>query len=372
MRKYKNFCSPTSHLNTLYKITLTQFRNYGLASFSFPDKITCITGPNGSGKTNLLDAIYYLCYTKSYFTAQQQHTVQSGTDGFRVEGEFRQADREETIVCKWKAGKKEVIAGGAVYERMADHIGKYAAVIIAPDDLELVNDGSELRRRWMDGILSQTDKQYLDTLLQYQRVLLQRNGWLKIEATQSTGNNHALEYYNHQLTKCSEYLYLRRKEFLNEFLPLLNDFYHRLSEGKEAVQINYTSDLHEHPLEYYLLNNLQQDLRMQRTLKGSHKDDLQFEIGGMLLKQYGSQGQKKSFLFALKLAQYKYLRKHMGHLPILLLDDIFEKLDQHRMESLLRIIQSRDFGQVIVTDTHAERVIAAFGNGVEVGMIRLQ
>ncbi len=371
MRKYKNFRSFSPRLNSLLKISLTQFRNYSFAAFEFPKQITCITGANGSGKTNLLDAVYYLCYTKSYFTSQQQHTAQTGTDGFRVEGEFAQGERREIITCKWRGGKKEVAADGAEYERPADHIGKYAAVMIAPDDMELINDGSELRRKWIDGILGQTDRQYLDFLLQYGRVLQQRNGWLKMETLQPSSSSHALDYYNHQLVQCGAYIYARRKAFLSQFMPLLNAYYQQLSAGKEAINIFYASDLHEYTFEYWLQQNLQQDLRMQRTGRGIHKDELQFTISGMPLKQFGSQGQKKSFLFALKLAQYAYLSQYMGHLPILLLDDIFEKLDQDRMEALLRIIQGPAFGQVILTDTHALRVQDAFGNEVELGFIRL-
>jgi DNA replication and repair protein RecF len=358
-------------LTSLRKISLTQFRNYTFASFAFLQKITCIAGPNGSGKTALLDAVYYLCYTKSYFSAQQQHTAQNGTDGFRVEGEFAGRDTPQTITCKWRAGKKEIQANGIEYERPADHIGRYAAVMIAPDDMELINNGSELRRKWMDGILSQTDRQYLEALLQYSRVLLQRNGWLKMEATQPSTNGHALDYYNSQLAYCGAYLYQCRKQFLAQFMPLLQHYYAQLSASREAVDITYTSDLHEHPLDALLKSGLQQDLRMQRTLRGTHKDDLQFTLAVMPLKQFGSQGQKKSFLFALKLAQYAYLSKYMGQYPILLLDDIFEKLDQERMEALLRIIQGADFGQVILTDTHAGRVQEAFGPRAEIGFIRL-
>lgn len=358
-------------MNSLLKISLTQFRNYSFASFAFLQKITCITGANGSGKTNLLDAVYYLCYTKSYFTARQQHTAQTGTDGFRVEGRFSTREAAETITCKWKGGKKEIAADQVEYDRPADHIGKYAAVMIAPDDMELINEGSELRRKWVDGILGQTDRQYLEALLQYSRVLLQRNAWLKMEAVQPSLNSHALDYYNQELAHSGKYLYQRRSEFLTRFVPLLNSYYKELSGGREAIAIQYTSDLHEHPLDYWLRANLQHDLRLQRTQRGIHKDDLHFTIANMPLKQYGSQGQKKSFLFALKLAQYTYLSKHMGRHPILLLDDIFEKLDQERMEALLRIIRRPDFGQVILTDTHAARVQEAFGTKVAIGFISL-
>ena len=371
MRKYKNFRSFHSRVSTLLKISLTQFRNYGAASFSFPDKITCITGANGSGKTALLDAVYYLCYTKSYFTAQQQQVVQTGTDGFRIEGRFQNPDQAETITCKWRNGKKEVLANGAEYEKVTDHISKYAAVMIAPDDMELINDGSELRRKWLDSILGQTDKQYLYHLLQYVRVLQQRNSWLKMEAAQPSPDGHILDYYNQQLAQSGTYIYEQRNLFIQRFLPLLDDYYRRLSSGKEKVAMQYSSDLHEQPLMNWLPQSLQNDLRLQRTTRGIHKDELRFLINDMPLKQYGSQGQKKSFLFALKLAQYAYLRQELRQSPILLLDDIFEKLDQQRMQALLRAIQEPIFGQVLLTDTHAERVIAAFGDAVKIGVIGL-
>lgn len=371
MRKYKNFRS-FSCLNTLKKITLLQFRNYNTGSFSFTAPVTCITGPNGSGKTNLLDAVYYLCYTKSYFSAYQQHSVQAGTDGFRIEGTFcKNEDRDEQISCKWKQGKKEIAANGVEYDKLTDHIGKYAAVMIAPDDMELINDGSELRRKWIDGILSQTDREYLERLIHYQKVLQQRNAWLKMQAFNYSADRTALEYYNTQLAGDGTYIFQRRKVFLARFLPLLESFYQQLCSGKEAVNVTYESDVSEKPLEQWLHQGLEQDLRMQRTLRGIHKDDWCFLLNDITLKQFASQGQKKSFLFALKLAQYAYLSMEQGHLPILLLDDIFEKLDQNRMEALLRIIRGPGFGQVILTDTHSKRVAEAFGSNIDISFITL-
>lgn len=358
-------------MNSINKISLLQFRNYSSAAFDFPAPVTCITGPNGSGKTNLLDAVYYLCYTKSYFSAYQQNSVQNGFDGFRVTGVFNRLGKEEIISCKWKAGKKEIYKNDVEYEKITDHIGVYSAVMIAPDDTELINGGSELRRKWVDGILSQVDKTYLEKLMHYQRVLLLRNAWLKMQAYNPATNNTELEYYNAELAVDAAYIYEQRKAFLDQFLPLLNNFYHLLSEGVEAIQVSYTSDLSQKPLLDWLEQNLQHDLRYQRTLRGIHKDDWDFRLNDMQLKQFGSQGQKKSFLFALKLAQYAYLSKAQGHLPILLLDDIFEKLDQKRMEALLRIIRGEGFGQVILTDTHPERIRQAFEGGAEVGFIHL-
>jgi DNA replication and repair protein RecF len=358
-------------LNRLKHITLVQFRNYSFAEFDFQANITCITGPNGSGKTNLLDAVYYLCYTKSYFSAYQQNSVQKGLDGFRIEGSFDRDGAAETISCKWKQGKKEVIANGVEYERVTDHIGRYAAVMIAPDDMELINEGSEQRRHWVDSILGQTDKEYLERLLRYQRILLQRNAWLKLNSLNPPSNNTELDYYNRELAADGTYIHEHRKTFLTTFLPTLNEFYHKLSGGKERISVAYESDLATKPLAAWLAEGFQHDLRLQRTLRGIHKDDWNFMLDGSALKTFGSQGQKKSFLFAMKLAQFSYLSKELGHIPILLLDDIFEKLDQDRMEALLSVIRGPGFGQVILTDTHFERVQAAFGEATQLHFIQL-
>jgi len=333
--------------------------------------VTCITGANGSGKTNLLDAVYYLCYTKSYFTSLQQNNAQSGLDGFRVTGGFTRMERPEIVSCRWKAGKKEVSRNDVPYEKITDHIGMYAAVMIAPDDTELINGGSELRRKWIDSILGQTDRNYLERLMRYQKVLIQRNAWLKNQYQQPTDDRTELEFYNAALADDGSYIYEQRKGFLHDFLPMLATFYHRLSGGKEPLSVAYSSDLQLKPMHEWLEQQLQNDLRYQRTLRGIHKDDWDFKLNELPLKQFGSQGQKKSFLFALKLAQYAFLSQQLGYLPILLLDDIFEKLDQDRMNALLKIITGKGFGQVILTDTHPERIRQSFGTEAEVGYIYL-
>ncbi len=365
------YLQPLTNNLRLNKIQLIQYRNYSSSVFEFATPVTCITGANGSGKTNLLDAVYYLCYTKSYFSAYQQNSVQMGLDGFRITGKFEHGADLETISCKWKAAKKEVFKNEVAYEKFTDHIGRYSAVMIAPDDTELINGGSEPRRRWVDSILGQVDKEYLERLMHYQRILLQRNAWLKLQAFKSTTDYSELDFYNEQLAADATYIHRQRSKFLIDFMPLLNEFYHRLSGGAEVIQVSYTADLNNKSMEEWLVNGLEQDLRMQRTLRGIHKDDWEFSLNGMILKQFGSQGQKKSFLFALKLGQYAYLSKVLGHLPILLLDDIFEKLDQNRMEALLSIIRDKTFGQVILTDTHPERIRQAFGPEAEIGFIHL-
>lgn len=359
---------PTDALTRLINLNLLQYRNYDAAHYEFSAAVTCITGANGSGKTNLLDAIYYLCYTRSYFTASQQNLARMGTDGFRITGTFGN-NPGETISCKWKAGKKELSRNEVPYDKITDHIGSFAAVMIAPDDVELINGGSEHRRRWTDSILGQTDKAYLEHLLRYQRVLLQRNAWLKMNADKLQPDYHELEYYDACLAEDGAYIFGQRQVFFDVFRPLLADCYRELSSGRELPQLDYHSDLQEKGSAEWLQQSLHADIRMQRTTRGIHKDELEMGIGHLPLKQFGSQGQKKSYLFALKLAQYRYLSQMHGRLPLLLLDDIFEKLDQDRMEALLRIIRGPGFGQVILTDTHPERIKAAFGAGSQVGFI---
>ncbi|MBL7711451.1 MAG: DNA replication and repair protein RecF [Chitinophagaceae bacterium] len=355
----------------LRKISLYQFRNYETASFSFDKRITCITGKNGSGKTNLLDAIYTLCYTKSYFSATIQPTVMQGKDAYRIEGSFKHRDKEELVSCIYRNAKKELSCGGIAYEKQSEHIGKFAAVMIAPDDIELINEGSELRRKFIDGILGQSDRPYLEALLQYQKVLAQRNAWLKMYDTNGRPDAAQLDYYNSLLARSGSYLFECRQAFTRAFLPVLQQYYALLSGGGEQVSMQYQSDLNQHSLPYWLSEHLQHDIRYQRTLRGIHKDELVFLLDGNPLKAYGSQGQKKSFLFSLKLAQFAYLRSNMQQSPLLLLDDVFEKLDQQRMEALLHIIGDDMFGQVVITDTHDSRINEAFDAEAPVSFIRL-
>lgn len=358
-------------LTLLRKISLFQFRNYPEAAYIIEAKLTCICGKNGSGKTNLLDAIYTLCYTKSYFSATVQPTILQGTEGYRIEGLFEKDHKKESVICKYKNGKKEIACAGLLYEKQADHIGKYAAVMVAPDDIEMINEGSELRRKFMDSVLGQCDKQYLEALLQYQKVLQQRNAWLKMYANDHKIDASLIDYYNSLLAPAGNYIYQVRKHFLQEFIPLLQKYYALLSADSEMATIEYQSDLSINSLNILLEQHLQNDLRFQRTLRGIHKDELVFLLNGNSIKNYGSQGQKKSYLFSLKLAQYEYLKAKMKNSPILLLDDVFEKLDQQRMEALLSIINTETFGQVILTDTHEHRVKEAFGSDSELGFIRL-
>lgn len=356
---------------TIKQISLVQYRNYPSARFDFTAPISCITGLNGTGKTNLLDAIYYLCYTKSYFSAYQQHIATHGADGFRLDGLFFGDMQDELITCKWKAGKKEIFADSVLYDKQKDHIGKYAAVMIAPDDIALINEGGEVRRRWMDSILGQSDMQYLESLLLYQNVLQQRNAWLKLYATKSGGTNAALDFYDQKLSETGTYIYNKRTEFITGFIGLVTEYYHLLAQGKEVINVSYQSQLAGQSLFSLLQSRVSHDIRLMRTTSGVHRDELEFTLDNKSFRQYGSQGQKKTFLFALKLAQYFFLKNIKETAPILLLDDVFEKLDEKRLEALLVLINNGFFGQVLITDTHHHRAQKLIGTNNSLQSISL-
>lgn len=362
---------PNFILTFLHKISLFQFRNYLQNTYTIDAETTCICGINGSGKTNLLDAIYTLCYTKSYFSSTLAPTIMQGKDAYRIEGLFKQNNQTEQIVCKLKNGKKELSYNQILYEKQSDHIGKYTAVMIAPDDTELINEGSEHRRKWMDGILSQCNPKYLDTLMFFQKVLQQRNAWLKMYGLGGNPDFSLLDYYDNLLNEPGKFLFRERANFVNAFSPLLQKYYRQLSGEREEVQLAYQSDLQQNLPENWIKETQARDIRAQRTGQGPHKDDLIFQINQHPIKSYGSQGQKKSYLFALKLAQYEYIQLNKSNSPILLLDDVFEKLDQNRMEALLATIRQPLFGQVIITDTHEKRVLEAFGQHKDIGFVRL-
>lgn len=367
VRKYKNFrCFPP--LMRIKHIRLIQFRNYGDQSFSFPHTITGICGPNGTGKTNLIDALYMLCYTKSYFATQTQHCAQWGTEGFRIDGEFQRGDSEETITLRWQDNKKELFRSGNPYPRLRDHIGRYASVMVAPDDLMLINGGSEERRKWVDGILSQTDPQYLDALMAYQKALQARNAWWTENQKQSRPVAER-EYYEQIMAGKAPYLFEQRKAFLEALLPSLTEIILRLSGSRDRPSVRSISDLNSGTMAEILKEYRIADQNALRTTRGLHRDDWEFRLDEMPIRRFASQGQKKTYLFALKLAQFHYLCEKGQARPFLLLDDLFEKLDGNRLAALLDIIQSPPFGQVFVTDTDSARLKAHFGAHADLGII---
>ncbi len=365
----------------LNKLSLTQFKNYQFSSFDFTQRVIGICGFNGKGKTNLLDAAYYCCFTKSYFTKIDSLNMQFGSDGFRIEAhimpitplpvgsqsgmemitEQHEGRKADEIVCIFRgAGKKEILLNDVQYTKLSEHIGKFPAVMIAPDDISLITDGSEERRRFMDTVLSQMDANYLQQLVIYNKVLLQRNSLLKSFAEQGKTDWQLLEVLDEQLIKPGEFIFEKRKAFTEALIPMVQKFYHRIADNDERVTLQYDSRLHDSSF-YDLLNNYRQkDFLSQRSNAGIHKDDIVFQLNGQVFKTTGSQGQRKSLLFALKLAEFELLKENKGFAPLLLLDDVFEKLDDSRMQQLLHYVCNENTGQVFITDTHKERLQQAF------------
>ena len=343
----------------LSKISVTQFKNYNLATFNFTERVVGICGLNGRGKTNLLDAIYYLCFTKSYFTKTEAMNVQFEKDGFRLEGLLG----EDKIICIHRGtGKKEFYLNDIAYTKFSEHIGQFPAVMIAPDDVELITGGSEDRRRFIDTVLSQVDKAYLQQLIVYNKVLQQRNSLLKRFAEQNKTDWPLLEVIDEQLLQPGNYIYQKRKDFTAAFIPLVQQYYQQIANNEELVTLQYESQLNSTNFNALLNQCREKDFILQRSNGGIHKDDVYIQLNGQIFKNVASQGQRKSLLFALKLAEFELLKQHKGSAPILLLDDVFEKLDDRRMQHLLRRVCIENDGQVFITDTHKDRLEAALSN----------
>lgn len=340
----------------LKKISVVNYKNIPSITYDFSPIINCFVGDNGVGKTNLLDAIYHLGMGKSYFTPSAVQNVRHGEEFYLIDGAFQQQEREEQIVCSLKKGQKKVMKhNGKPYERLADHVGKYPMVLISPADRDLIVEGSETRRKFLDSVISQTDREYLELLLRYNRTLLQRNALLKQMAENNSFSADTLNIYDEQLAPLGQFIYQKRKDFMEAFLPVFSYQYAYISGGKEQVCLQYESALHQNSLATLLAENVSRDRIAQYTTVGIHKDDLLFEIGGYSMKKYGSQGQQKSFLIALKLSQFEILKQQLGVTPIVLLDDIFDKLDDTRVAQLVQLVTQQHFGQLFITDTHSQR-----------------
>lgn len=345
----------------LHSISLVQFKNYARSEFSFDKRIVGICGRNGMGKTNLLDAIYYCCFTKSYFGRSDGAHVQHGAAGFRLVANMELNGRKEEAVCILReTGKKEFYLEGELYEKFALHVGRYPCVIIAPDDIRIIMEGSEERRRYIDALLSQLDSQYLQHLIDYNRVLQQRNGYLKSMAEKNIRDTSLLDVYDQQLVQYGEYIFSKRTEFLKELVPSVISFYKQIAATDEALEIEYESQLLQHPFADLLHRNRQKDILLQRTNAGPHRDNIDLQLKKQSFKNLASQGQRKSLLFALKLAEFELLKKHKGFAPLLLLDDVFEKLDEQRMHNLLAWVCVQNDGQIFLTDTHEDRIRGHF------------
>ncbi|PIE99899.1 MAG: DNA replication and repair protein RecF [Maribacter sp.] len=340
----------------LKRLSLINYKNFDSQTFGFDGKINCFVGPNGIGKTNALDAIYHLSFGKGYFNPVASQNIRHGEEFFVIDGEFEKLGQEEKIVCSVKKGMKKIIKrNGKTYDRLSDHIGLLPLVIISPADRDLIIEGSDTRRKFIDGVISQSDKEYLQTLINYNRVLLQRNSLLKYFVANQTFDASTLSVYDGQLHTYGSAIFKKRLRFIETFIPIFKEQYKAISGGNEEVMLGYDSKLLQDNLLGLLAMNIEKDRIAQYTGVGIHKDDLIFNIAGHPIKKFGSQGQQKSFLIALKFAQFHFIKEQARTNPILLLDDIFDKLDEHRVAHIVGLVNNENFGQIFISDTHAER-----------------
>mgnify|MGYP001054572045 FL=1 len=340
-------------LNTL---SLVNYKNFESQVFNFDAKINCFVGANGIGKTNALDAIYHLAFGKSYFNPIALQNINHNAEFFVVDGNFTKNERTEKIIISLKRGQKKIIKrNGKAYEKFSEHIGFIPLVIISPADRDLIIEGSDTRRKFIDSVISQSDKNYLTELISYNKVLSQRNALLKYFALNNTFNADTLAIYNEQLHTYGTEIFKKRDYFLKTFIPIFKERYEAISQSKEIINLQYKSDLFDGELIDLLNKSINKDKALQYSSVGTHKDDLVFLIDGFPIKKFGSQGQQKSFLIALKLAQFDFIKQQSGVSPILLLDDIFDKLDENRVAQIISLVDDDHFGQIFISDTHAER-----------------
>jgi len=344
----------------LSKLTLLNFKNHESLSLNFSKKINCFIGNNGVGKTNIVDAVYYLCLTKSYFNSVDQQNILFGKDFFRLEGRFQKVVGDNTnhgtgafeIVYKLPANKrKELLINDVAVPKLSDHIGNFPCIIISPDDSQLILGSSEERRKFLDGTISQINHEYLEWLITYNKILTQRNAALKQFAETKRTDKQLLETYDRQLVPLGTKIYEARKVVMQKLQPIFRKFYKEISLEREPVSFSYYSQLNEKSFDVLLQDSLNKDLVLQRTDVGIHKDDMEFFIGSNKMKKFGSQGQQKSFIISMKFAQYELIKQSKQFQPVMLIDDIFDKLDNDRSQKLIELIASGEFGQVFLTDT---------------------
>ncbi len=346
----------------LQKLKLINFKNYEEAELELSNKINCFTGNNGAGKTNILDAVYYLSFCKSYFNSIDSQNIKHNTEFFAVHGTYKNQESLDDLVSvvQKRNKKKSFKFNKKEYSRLADHIGKIPLVMISPYDRDLINEGSDIRRKYIDGVISQFDKTYLNNLLNYNKALSHRNALLRYFSEQRTFDEVSLEIWDKKLIEYGQPVFEIRKKFLQEFNPVFESNYRFLSDDNEQVEIVYESQLALEPLSNLLKSSVEKDRMLRYTSKGIHKDDLLFKIDGYPVKKFGSQGQQKTFVVAIKLAQFEYMRKVKDFKPLLLLDDIFDKLDHNRVNKIIQLVSDNNFGQVFITDTQPEHIEAIF------------
>ena len=339
----------------LDKLSVLNFKNHSDSRLNFNPNINCFVGDNGSGKTNLLDAIHYLSFTKSFFIKQDSMNVLYDQAFMTIEGVFEKDDKMELVQCAFKTGVKKVVKRNKKkYDKLADHIGLFPLVMVSPTDIELLLSGSDVRRKYMDSVISQFDKEYLNTLIAYNKLILQRNALLK-SSDSDTAYLSNLSLYDEQLSPLAHIIFDKRQLFLNQLAPIFLNYYKAISNTSEQVTIHYDSQLSKKNFLDLCQQNSEKDRLVKFTSVGVHKDDLIFHLNGHPIKRVGSQGQQKTYLLALKLAQFDFMQEAIGYKPMLLLDDVFDKLDDNRVEHLIKLVDKHHFGQIFVTDTHPER-----------------
>ncbi len=341
----------------LQSLSILDFKNIEQADFVFSEKLNCFLGDNGAGKTNLLDAIYYLSFTKGFFNSIDAQNIRHHREMFMLQGKYIRSDENETISAGFKIGqKKQIKRNRKLYKKLSDHIGLFPLVMISPSDISLISGGSDERRKFMDGVISQFDRIYLDTLLRYNRTLLQRNNLLKQFFEKRFFDEDTLSVYDEQLAELAGVIHKKRELYVNEITPVFQSFYTFVSGGNETVGLSYQSCMNEGDYSRQLLACRNRDRAAQHSTLGIHRDDLLLELGDFPMKKIGSQGQQKTYLLALKLAQFDYLKNASDIKPILLLDDIFDKLDAKRVSKIIELVTEARFGQIFITDTDREHL----------------
>lgn len=334
-------------------ISILNYKNLKDVKVNFSPKLNCFIGKNGSGKTNMLDAVYYLSFCKSFSNSIDQLNINHDEDFFMLNGNYKRMDANEVISCGLKRGqKKQFKRNSKVYKRLQEHIGLLPLVMITPSDVDLILGGSDERRKFMDGVIAQYNQNYLNDLVKYNRALLQRNNLLKQFAANRYFDAELLELWNLQLAEYGAGIHEMRKDFVEKLIPVFQYYYSFISQNNEKVGLVHQSALYDENFDNLLTNSLQKDRAAQFTTQGIHKDDLVFYIGDYPIKKLGSQGQMKTYLVALKLAQFDFVKEISGLKPILLLDDIFDKLDEYRVEQIVKVAAGEQFGQIFITDTN--------------------
>ena len=345
----------------LQRLSLVNFKNIREAELVFCGKLNCLVGDNGTGKTNLIDAIHYLSMCKSAFNLTDGQSVNHGADFFMLDGRYTVGESREEITCGFRKGGGKILKrNGKEYEKLSEHIGLLPVVLVSPSDTSLIHESGEDRRRFLNSLLSQLDKDYLHALIKYNRILAERNKLLK----QGSGGNFGgiLEVLDMQLTDAGSRIHSKRQELVGKLTPVVEKYYAVLSDDREQVQVSYKSELNDADFGELLRSCSERDRVMQHTTTGIHRDDVRMKIGDYPLRKYGSQGQQKSFLVALKLAQFEIIEQHCKYKPILLLDDIFDKLDMDRVKRLIRLVSDERFGQIFITDSNKVRLDSILKN----------